>query len=104
MSKIWLSTICYLNLECMIEKTHGCKNNPVNSFIIKTSEHIPSCFCMCTISSIRSINNKLNVYRGKYCIKKFGEFLREQAMKIINCKKWKTELITKEKQESYENA
>ena len=38
---------------------------------------------MSAISSFRSIENKHDVYRGKDCMKKFCEFLREHAMKII---------------------
>ena len=34
----------------------------------------------------------------------FYEFLREHAMKIINFKKKKMKLLTKERQESYKNA
>ena len=37
-------------------------------------------------------------------MKKRYEFLREHAMKIINFKKNKMKLLTKEQQESYENA
>ena len=37
-------------------------------------------------------------------MKKFCESLRERAMKIINFKKKKMTLITKEQQESYQNA
>ena len=54
---------------------------------------------MSTILTFRSIENKHDVYRGKDC-----EFLREYAMKIINFKKKKMKLLTKEQQESYENA
>ena len=36
-------------------------------------------------------------------MKKFCESLREQAMKIINFKKKKMKLLTKEQQQSYEN-
>ena len=43
---------------------------------------------MFTTSSFRSIENK-HAYRGKDCIKKFCEFLRDHAMKIINFKKTK---------------
>ena len=32
------------DLECIIEKIDGCKNNSENSFIAKVSEHIPSSF------------------------------------------------------------
>ena len=41
---------------------------------------------------------------GKDCWKKYCEFLRDHAMKIINSKNNKMKLLTKEQQESYENA
>ena len=59
---------------------------------------------MPTISSFRSAENKHNIYRGKDCIKNFCESLRENAMEIINFKENKVRLLTKGKQESYENA
>ena len=31
--------IIYADIECLIEKIHGCKNNPENSSTIKLSEH-----------------------------------------------------------------
>ena len=65
------SFIIYVNLECIIEKIDGCKNNPANSSTTKVSEHIPSCFSMSTIFSFRSIENKHHVYRGKDCMKSF---------------------------------
>ena len=50
---------------------------------------------MSTISSCKSIEKKNDVYRGKDCIKKFCESLREHAMKIINFKKKHSEAINK---------
>ena len=61
----------------------------------KTIEHIPSDFSMSTISSFKSIENKHDIYRGKHCMKKFCESLREHAMKIINFKKKENEVINK---------
>ena len=87
--------IIYADLEYIIEKTDGCKSNPENSSTTKVSEHIPSVFLMSTKSSFRSIKNKHNVYRGKECMEKFWEFLREHAMKIYNFKKKKNEIINK---------
>ena len=86
--------IIYADLECVIEKTDGCKNNPENSSTTKVSERIPSGFSMSTTSSFRSIENKHDVY-GVKTMKKFCEFLRERAMKIINFKKKKNEIINK---------
>ena len=32
--------IIYVDLECIIEKIDGCKNNPENSFTTKVGKHI----------------------------------------------------------------
>ena len=72
------------DLDCIIEKIDGCKNNPKNLSTVKVSEYIPSDFSMSVISSLRSIEDKHDVYRRRDCLKKFCEFLREHAMKIIN--------------------
>ena len=79
-------------------------DNPQNSSTTKVSKHIPSSFSMPTVSSFRSIENKHGVYRGKDCKKKFCEFLREHTMGIINFRKKKLKILTKEQQESYEKA
>ena len=81
--------IIYANLQSLIKKTDGCKNNPENSSTRKVGERISSDFSMPTILSFKSIENKHDVYKGKDCMKKFCESLREQAMKIINFKKKK---------------
>ena len=85
----------YADLECLIEKIDGCKNNPEDTSTTKESEHIQSGFSTSTISSFRSIENKLDVCRGKNCMRKFCEFLIEHAIKIINFKKKKNEIINK---------
>ena len=46
--------IIYADLECIIEKIDGCRNNPENSSTTKVSEHIPSVFSMPIISSFRN--------------------------------------------------
>ena len=88
--------IIYADLECIIEKTDRCKNNPENLSKTKVREHIPSGFSMSTTSSFTSIENNHDVCRGKGCMKNFCESLREYAMKIINFKKEKkNEIINK---------
>ena len=99
-----MSFIIYADLECIIRKTGEYKNNPKNLSKTSVREHILSSFSRSTISSFRSIETKQDVDRGKDCREKFCESLREHAMKIINFKKKKMKLLTKEQQESYENA
>ena len=43
--------VIYADLECLIEKIDGYKNNPENSSTIKVSEDIPSGFLMSIILS-----------------------------------------------------
>ena len=58
--------VIYPGLECLIEKIDRCKNIPENLFTIKVSDNIPSDFSMSTISYFKIIENKHDVYRGKY--------------------------------------
>ena len=66
------------------------KNSPDNLSTTKVSRHIPSGFSIATTSSFRGIENKHDLYRGKDCMKKFCESLREHAIDTIrfNKKKW----------------
>ena len=75
--------IIYADLECLIEKIVGCKNNTENSSTSKVSEHIPLSFSMSTVSYFRSIENKHDMYGGKDCMKIFFEFLREHTIKYL---------------------
>ena len=96
--------IIHADLQCMIEKIDGCKNNTEHSYTTKVSKHIPLGFSPSTISLFRSKEKKYHMYRGKYFRKTFCEFLREHAMKRINSKKKKIKLLRKAQLESYENA
>ena len=73
--------LIYADLQSIIEQINGCKNNPENSSATKGSELILSRFSMSTISSFRNIEIKHDVYKGKDCMKKFCEFLRQHAIK-----------------------
>ena len=64
----------YVDLECLIEKIDGCKNDPENSSTAKVGEHILSGFWMSKISSFKNIGNKNDVYRDKNCLKRFCEY------------------------------
>ena len=92
--------IIYVDLECLIEKIDGCKNNPENSSTTKVN--IFHEVSMVTISSFKSINEH-DVYKTKDCMKTFCEFLRVYSIEIINLKK-KLKSLTKEQKISYQNA
>ena len=60
--------IIHADLEWIIEKTDGCKNNSKNSSTTKGSKRIRSGFSMSTISAFRRIENKHDVCRRKNCM------------------------------------
>ena len=94
--------IIYADLECLIKKIGGCKNNPENSSTTKVSEHISSDISMSTMLSFQIIEARHDICRGKDCMKKFWESLRYVIEIILKSKKMK--LLTKEQQKSCENA
>ena len=49
------SFIICVDVECIIEKIDGCKNNAEHSCTAKASEYVPSEFSVPSISSFRSI-------------------------------------------------
>ena len=53
---------------------------------------------MSRLSAFKSTGNKHDVYKGKDCMKKFCESLREHALKIINFKKKTMDSLTNEQQ------
>ena len=57
--------IIYTDIECLIEKIDGCKNNPENSSTTKEGKNIPSDFSISAISSFKNIENIYDVYSGK---------------------------------------
>ena len=85
--------IIHAVLQFLIEKIDGCRNNTESSAIIKMGEHIPSGFSVCIISPFKTIESKHDIYKGKDCMQKFCESLREHEMKITNFKK--NEVINK---------
>ena len=90
--------ILYADLECLIEKFGGCKNDSENLFTTEVCERIPSGVSMCTISLFKNIRNKHDGCRGKDSMKKFYKSLKEHAVEIIT--KRTAEITSKGKNKS----
>ena len=66
-----MSYIIYADLEYWIIKIDECAINPEKSSIAKIGEHIPCGYSMSTIWAFDIIENKLSLYCGEDCIKRF---------------------------------
>ena len=89
--------IIYPDIESLIRKIDGCENNLENTSTTKIREHIPCGYLISTFWGFNHIEDKQTLYRGKDCMKRFCESLREDAKGIIDFEKKKMlSLIRKE--------
>ena len=93
---IKLPFVIYADLECLLEKTGTCQNNPNELSTTEINKHAPSGYSIFTHCSFDQTKNKLDHYRGKDCMKKFSKDLRDHATKIINYEKKKMISLTTE--------
>ena len=68
--------IIYAGLESLLEKMNTCHNNPEKSSTTKINKHTLSVYSLFTHCSFDTTKNKLDYYRGKYCMKTFCLDLR----------------------------
>ena len=81
--------VIYLDLECILKKLQSYNNNNNNNnigelYTAKKARHEPSGWAMFKKCSFDKKENKI---RGKDCIEKFCNKLKESAMEVINCEK-----------------
>ena len=74
----------YADLECLLEKRRSCQDYFEKSYIEKKNKHTPSGYSLFTNCSFDATKNKLDCYKGKYCMERFSKELRDHAIKIIN--------------------
>ena len=70
---IKLLFVVYADLACLLEKIKACQNNSNESSTTEINKHTPSGYSLFTHCSFEKTKNKLNHYRGKDCMKKFGK-------------------------------
>ena len=81
--------IIYADIELLITKIDGHKNNPEKYSTTKIGEHIPCGYSKSTIWGFDHTEDKHTLCRGKDCMKKFCEFLREHAKSVTDFEKKK---------------
>ena len=86
----------YVDLEGLLEEMSTCLNNPEKSSTTKINKHVSSGYSLLTCSSFDTIENKVDCYRGEYCMKKFCKDLKKHVARIINYGKKKIIPLTSE--------
>ena len=79
----------HADLESLLEKISTYHNNPEKPSTIIINKHTPSDYSLFTHCSFDATRNNLDCYRGKGCMERFCEDLKEHATIIINFEKKK---------------
>ena len=91
------------DLEFLLLKINTCDNDPNKSYTIAKATHKPSGYSLVTCCSFDKSENEQTYYRGKDCMKKFCDDLKEHVNRIISFDMKPMIPLTDEEKESYEN-
>ena len=80
-----------------------CNNNPNKSYTTAKALHKPSGYSLLTSYLFDKSKNKPNYYRGKDCMKRFCDDLKELVTRITNYEMKPMDPLTEEQKESYKN-
>ena len=77
-----------------------CNNNPNKSYTTVKALHRPSGYSLLTSCSFDKSKNKPSYYRGKDCMKRFCNDLKEHVTRITNYEMKPMDPLTEEEKES----
>ena len=93
--------VVYSDLECLLEKTND--EDDENKQTTTVNNHTPSGYSIYTQCSFDDNKKKLDYYRGKDCIEKFTDHLKDHATSIPDCEQKVVIKLTKEEYENHKN-
>ena len=89
-------------LEPIQERVPGDPNEPYTS---EVSRHIPSGWCVYSKFAYGEVKDPLKLYRGKDCIEKFCDYIKEEAHRLYHMFPEKPmDPLTKKQWKQYEKA
>ena len=90
--------VIYTNLECLLLKINTCNNNPNKSYTTAKALHKPSGYSLLTSCSFDKSENKQTYYRGKDCMTRFCDDLKEHVNRITNYEMKPMDRLTEEEE------
>ena len=94
--------IMYADFESLLVPIEGAKNNPNISSTRRITEHVPSGWCVYSVSEYAKVKNPIRQYRGKDCVKEFCEHIISEAKSFYKSNPEKPMYpLTKEEQSAY---
>ena len=74
----------YVDFEAILELIQGLIPDPKGSYSKDISQDIPSGWCVYSKFAYGKVENPLRLYRGKDCIEKFCNHIKEEAHRLYH--------------------
>ena len=74
----------YADFEAILEPIQGPSPDPEEPYTSKVNQHIPSGWCVYSKFAYGEVQNPLKLYRGKDCIEKFCDYIKEEAKRLYH--------------------
>ena len=74
-----VSFMMYADLEAILEPMQGSIPDAKGPCTKHISQHIPSGWCVYSKFAYGNVQNQLRLYRGKDCVEKFCDYIKEEA-------------------------
>ena len=72
----------YADFEAILEPIQGPSQDPKESYSSEVNQHIPSGWCIYSKFAYGDVGDPLKFYRGKDCIEKFCDYIKQEAHRL----------------------
>ena len=76
--------IMYADFESILEPIQGPNPKPTGPYTLKVTKHSPSGWCIYSKFVYREVKDPLGLYRGKDCLEKFCDYIRQKANRLYH--------------------
>ena len=95
----------YVDFEVILEPIQSPNPDPNQPYTSEVSRHIPSGYCVYSKFAYGKFDDPLKLYRGKDCIEKFCDYIKQEAHRLYHMFPEKPmDPLTKKQQKRYERA
>ena len=74
----------YADFEAILEPIQGPSPDPEEPYTTKANQHIPSGWCVYSKFADGEVKDPLKLYRGKDCVQKFCDHIRQEAKRLYH--------------------
>ena len=97
--------IMYPDFESILEPIQGPNPEPTGPYTSKVTKHLPSGWCVYSKFTYGEVKDPLRLYRGKECLKKFCDYIRQEANRLYHmCPEKPMDPLTKKQWKKYNKA